>query len=136
VTAPRGVVLDTHAWVFWADGGDQLTAKARRTIASAQAKKAVYVSAISAWEVALLSEKGRLALSIDVTEWIARATTLPGVQTVSLDVRTAVDSVRLPGDLHKDPADRMIAATARRLGVPLVTADARLRAYSHLRTIW
>jgi PIN domain nuclease of toxin-antitoxin system len=53
-----------------------------------------------------------------------------------VDVEVATKSVDLPGDFHKDPADRMIVATARKLAVPLVTKDDKIRAYAHVKTIW
>ncbi len=121
-----GVLLDTHALV-WLVGGDiQLTARARRRIAAAQT---VWVSAITPWEIGMLVAKGRLILAKDVMEWMAEVLALPGISLAALDPVIAVASSRLPGDLHGDPADRIIAATARHLGVALVTADEKLLAY-------
>jgi PIN domain nuclease of toxin-antitoxin system len=55
---------------------------------------------------------------------------------VPVDNEIAVRSVELPGEIHKDPADRMIVATARKLAAPLVTADEKIQNYPHVRTIW
>lgn len=98
--------------------------------------RTIYVSSISAWEVALLVDKGRLKLSIEVGDWIARSEALPFVTFVPVDNRIAVRSVELPLPLHDDPADRIIVATAIILGAVLVTQDERLRRYSHVPTRW
>jgi PIN domain nuclease of toxin-antitoxin system len=60
----------------------------------------------------------------------------PPKHLYALDAEVAIKSVDLPGDFHKDPADRMIVATARKLAVPLVTKDDKIRAYAHVKTIW
>lgn len=96
------------------------------------------VSAITCWEIALLVEKGRLRLARDVTTWLDGALSLPGVRLMAIDPPIAVASVRLPGNFHSDPADRLIVATARHYGVPLVTADRAILAYAqegHVRAV-
>ena len=55
---------------------------------------------------------------------------------MQVDNEIAVKSVELPGEFHKDPADRLIVATARKMAAPLVTADDKIRAYPHVRTLW
>ncbi len=94
------------------------------------------MSAISAWEMAVLIQKGRLVLSMDVEEWLSHAASLPELRFLLVDRHTAVQSVRLPGAFHSDPADRIIVATARRLNLPLVTADEKMRNCQHVRSIW
>jgi PIN domain nuclease of toxin-antitoxin system len=86
----------------------------------------IVVSSISAWEIAMLVEREKLAFSMDVGSWLG---TVAQIEAVRL-------SVDLPGEFHKDPADRMIVATARKLAVPLVTRDEKIRAYKHVKTIW
>lgn len=132
------IVLDTHVLVWWAAGmTDKLGRAAVRVLDSAQGKDAsILVSAISAWEIAVLIEKGRLVLAMDVEEWLSHIAALPEVRFVPVDRHTAVQSVRLPGTFHADPADRLIVATARRLNLPLVTADEQIREYPHVRSIW
>ena len=86
----------------------------------------------------MLVSKGRLALDRDVGEWVSAGSSLPGMRMEPLSPEIAVASTRLPGDLHPDPADRMIAATARHLGAMLVTADRMLLDYSargHLKAL-
>lgn len=131
------ILLDTHAWVWWVSDPRRLPDPARSAIAeSLDAGTPVHVSAISAWEVALLVERGRLELTIDVADWVARAESAPELRFVSVDHRVGIRAVQLPDFPHKDPADRMIVATALDLGAALVTADRRLRDYQPVTTIW
>jgi PIN domain nuclease of toxin-antitoxin system len=132
------VLLDTHVWVWLLQGSERLGPKARKAIQRSLANGAVLVSAISPWEVAMLTSKGRLVLDRDVGEWVQTALSLPGIRLEPISPEVAVASTRLPGDIHSDPADRMIAATARHLGLTLVTADKLLLDYSkdgHLKTV-
>jgi PIN domain nuclease of toxin-antitoxin system len=129
------LVLDTHAWVWWAGGADGLPPTVRRRVQVAFAEARLWLSAISAWEVALLVQRGRLVLRYPVREWIARAEALAGLRFLPVDTGIAIRSVELP-DLHPDPADRLIVAGAERLGATLVTKDERLRAYAGVATLW
>ena len=126
----KGVVLDTHALVWLLDGNRRLGPDSRALIASAAGRAAVSFSAISAWEIAMLVAKGRLELDRDVLDWLANAARLPGIRTAPLSVEISVASTRLPGELHGDPADRLIVATARQLDATLVTADRALLGYA------
>jgi PIN domain nuclease of toxin-antitoxin system len=121
-----GVLLDTHAMVWLVNGDAQLSLRAQRRIAAAAP---VWVSAITPWEIGMLVAKGRLTLIKDALEWVEEALALPGIRLAALEPSIAVASTRLPGELYGDPADRLIAATARHLGVALVTADEKLLAY-------
>jgi PIN domain nuclease of toxin-antitoxin system len=86
--------------------------------------------------VAMLVSKGRLGLDRDVADWVTRALAFPKVSLEALSPAISVLSTRLPGDLHGDPADRLIAATALHFGAPLVTKDTALRAWGQVETIW
>lgn len=130
------IVLDTHIWVWWVSGAQKLTKRVASTIDAAAAAGELRVSSISVWEVALLVQKGRLQLTLDVEEWIAAAEALPQVRFVPVDNRIALRSTRLPGSLHNDPADRIIIATCISLGGSLITKDEKLRRYPHVETIW
>jgi len=94
------------------------------------------VSAISAWEIAMLVERGRIALAMDLDEWLQAVESLDGIALVPLSVQLAVQSATLPGEFHKDPADRMIVALARERNAVLVTADDRIQRYPHVRWAW
>ena len=125
------VLLDTHAWVWLLNGDGRLGPKARKAIQRSLTEESVLISAISPWEVAMLASKGRLVLDRDVGEWVQAALSLPGIRLEPISPEVAVASTRLPGTLHSDPADRMIAATARHLGLTLITADQLLLGYSN-----
>jgi len=132
------VLLDTHAWIWLLSGSERLGPKARKAIQRSLADEAVLVSAISPWEVAMLVAKGRMVLDRDVGEWVETALVLPGIRLEPISPEVAVASTRLPGTLHSDPADRMVAATARHLGLTLITADQQLLDYGkdgHLKTL-
>lgn len=131
------IVLDTHALLWWASGDEaQLSTLASRAIAAEMSGGQMMVSSISAWELAMLVGKGRVALSMDVGEWLSVLSQIESVHFVPVDNEIAVKSTELPGEFHKDPADRIIVATARKLAAPLVTADERIRAYPHVQTVW
>jgi len=132
------IVVDTHVIVWWADGAfDKLSKPAKKYLdRSEKTDGGILVSAISAWEIAILVAKGRLILAMEVDDWLNHVETLPGVRILPIDRHTAVQSTGLPETFHQDPADRIIVATARRLNLPLVTADKRIRTYSYVKTIW
>jgi PIN domain nuclease of toxin-antitoxin system len=130
------IVLDTHTWVWWVAVPEQLSAPAREEIDRAMERGEICISSISSWEVALLVRKGRLELTIPVDDWIAKSEALPFIRFVPLDNRIAFRSNYLPGELHEDPADRIIVATALTLGAPLVSRDTKIRDYPHVKTIW
>jgi PIN domain nuclease of toxin-antitoxin system len=127
------ILLDTHAWVWWATSSPNLSKKAARAIKAAEA---VYISAISCWEVAMLVAKGRLIFDRDVEIWLDLALKLPGVQLVPLSPRIAVRSARLEEGFRGDPADCILVATALEYGCPLVSKDERIRKYPRLRVTW
>ncbi|MDA2937806.1 type II toxin-antitoxin system VapC family toxin [Acidobacteria bacterium AH-259-A15] len=128
------IVLDTHVWVWWISDPKRLSTRARKAIQRARADNAIYISSISVWEVALLVLRGRLRLTMDVRDWIAKSEDLPFVNFVPVDNRIALRSTSLPGRLHSDPADRIIIATALSMGAPLVTQDKRILRYPHIKT--
>ena len=130
------IILDTHSLVWWVSGDSILSKKAKAAIARERNGGAIVVSSISAWEVAMLVARGRLVLSMGVSSWLAAAAQIEAVRFLPVDVDVAIESVDLPGEFHKDPADRMIVAMARKLAAPLVTKDERIRAYPHVRTVW
>ena len=84
------------------------------------------VSAITPWEIGVLVAKGRIDLHQDTMGWVRTALALPGVKLAPLEPEIAVESTRLPWEMHADPADRIMVATARHLGAMLVTADGAL----------
>ncbi|MGH8232718.1 MAG: type II toxin-antitoxin system VapC family toxin [Rhodanobacteraceae bacterium] len=131
------IVLDTHALVWWIGGNARLSRNAAKAIRKEQSSEGrIIVSAISTWEIGMLVSKGRLALAMDVDEWLQTIQGTACIALLPLTTSAATASTRLPGTFHGDPADRMIVATAREENAPLVTADQRIRRYRHIRTIW
>lgn len=131
------IVLDTHALIWWVNSDKQLSQTARKAIEKELAGDGqLMISSITAWEIAMLVVKGRLTLTMDIDDWLETVASIEGVAFVSVDVDLAVQSVRLPGEFHSDPADRLIVSLARHFSAPLVTADAKIRAYRHVLTIW
>lgn len=130
------IVLDTHTLVWWVTNDPSLSKKAKAAIERERVGGEIVVSAISAWEIAMLVERETLAFSMDVENWLATVQQIPGVRFAPVDVDISTKSVRLPGEFHKDPADRLIVATARKFAAPLVTKDLKIRAYAHVKTIW
>jgi len=125
-----GIVLDTHVLVWLLGADPRLGPLARALVAEAARQADVSFAAISAWEIAMLVSKGRLELDRDVLAWLTAAARLPGFRMAPLSLDISVDSARLPEGMHGDPSDRLIVATARRLGAVLVTADRALIDYA------
>ena len=93
------------------------------------------MSILSCWEIAKLVEYKRLTLTVPILDWITMALSYPGVRLLPLTPEIVVDSTRLPGTFHKDPADQMIVATARVNGLSLMTLDSKILAYSHVSLV-
>ncbi len=128
------IALDTCALVYWLRGDQALSERARAAIEGALDSSEVLISAISMLEVAQFVENGQLALSMDTRRWLATLASLEGVRMVAVDTAIAVRATTMSPQLP--PPQRLIAATARTLGVPLVTPDARMRELTHLDIIW
>ena len=127
------IILDTHAWVWWATESRNLSLRARRAIADADE---LGISVLSCWEVAMLVAKGRLAFNQPVELWIERALEFPRMHVVPLTATIATMAASLPASFHGDPADRMIVATCLKNEAPLITKDRTLRRWRPVVTIW
>jgi PIN domain nuclease of toxin-antitoxin system len=128
------VVLDTHAWMWWLDDPTRLSMTARAAIEEADP---IGVASISCWEVAMLSLSGRVTLDRDASRWVRQALAQPGVVTIPLTSKVAVDAALLEREgFVGDPADRLIYATARDAGAQLVTRDERIRGFDRRGTVW
>ncbi len=115
------LVLDTHA-LIWAHLGIRIPKRIERKILAAGKVNELFVSAVTPWEIALGVRRGRIKIAGDVLEWIHDALDALSAGVAALEPAIAVDAVDLGWD-HADPSDRIIVATARRLGAALVTAD-------------
>jgi PIN domain nuclease of toxin-antitoxin system len=121
-------VLDTHAWLWAADG--RVSSKIAKRLDAAGIAGELYVAAITPWEVAMAVRAGRIRIRGNVLHWIEEALQRMRVAVASLDPAIAVDAVDLPAWDHRDPADRLIVATARGLNAVLVTADTTILEYA------
>ena len=130
------IVLDTHAWIWWVSSPEFLSETAKQAIDEAATERNIFISSISAWEVAMLVSRGRLKLTMSPEDWVAASEALPFFDFVPVSNSIALKSVQLPGNLHSDPADRIIIATAVSLGAVLVTKDEKIRNYKHVKTVW
>ena len=129
------IVLDTHVWIWWVAQPEKLSDKARQEIDTAMNESRIHISSISCWEVSLLVRKGRLALTTKPEDWVAKSEALPFFRFEAVDNRIALASNTV-SDLHDDPADRIIVATALVLGMPLVTKDRKIQGYPGVETVW
>ena len=119
-------LLDTHVLVWWLDDRRWLSAAQRDVVASADAGSPLLVSDISLWEVATLHSLGRIRLTIPLREWLEKATAPPLVRRQGISPAIAETVAALPDSFHRDPADRILVATARVLGATLLTQDRRI----------
>lgn len=122
------LLLDTHILLWWLEGGGRLSAAQRRALDRISPAAPALLSEISLWEVAVLHELGRIRLSRPLAEWLRMASAPPLVQTCRIDAAVAAETTALPPTFHRDPADRIIVATARVHGASLVTSDGRIAA--------
>ena len=131
-------LLDTCA-IIWTAHDDPLREPAASELQNAYQRGArLFVSPISAWEIAMLAAKGRVALALEPDRWFERFCELPAVTLAAMPTSVLVASTTLPGTPPDDPADRIIIATARAFGYVLATRDARILEYGahgHVRVV-
>lgn len=127
----NGYLLDTHVWL-WAQRGelDKFDDELRLELERHQRHRQVYVSAISILEIARLVALQQYALRSNIDDFIAEATSEDGLVLVDLTPRILIESTRLPGEIHRDPSDRLLVATAREHGLTLITRDKALLRYA------
>jgi PIN domain nuclease of toxin-antitoxin system len=130
------IILDTHAWVWWATEDRRLSRRAKVRIQRAARNEGAWLCAISIWEIAKKVEKKQLVLDRPLRHWLDRALGLSGLLLTELTPAILIESCELPPPFHGDSADQMIVASARHHGAALVTRDRRLRSYPHVQTIW
>ena len=134
----NGILLDTHAWVWFGEGRkDRLSDETIILITRAAKHQSVFVSVISIWELGLLEAKAGIRLSSPVHTWVDRFFEITNFRLTGLDRDIALDSCFLPGDIHSDPADRFLVATARNQDLILLTRDNKILDYGqkgHVKT--
>lgn len=120
------VLLDTHVLLWWIHGDSRLSSEQTEILREAGEDKPLWVSDISLWEIATLISLGRITLELPLREWLEKATAAPLVQCLPITPAVAAEVVSLPDTFHRDPADRIIVASARVLGATLLTQDRRI----------
>lgn len=127
------IVLDTHAWIWYATEDPRLSRRAKARI---QRAGTLGVHPVSCWEVAMLAGSDRLRLSLDVAEWVDHALARPKIRLLPFTPRAAMRAAGLGGSFPGDPADRFIVGTALELKAPLATKDARISDWGKVEVIW
>jgi len=128
------IVLDTHVLVWWLTGSAPLSRAAK--LAVAKAADQIVASAISVLEIVTAHRRDRLKFTVPLEQWLADARRLPELRFEPVTAEIAQLAGSFGEDMHGDPADRIIAATAIILNASLITADRKLRANRALKTIW
>jgi len=129
------IILDTQAWIWWTHDLSRLSQQVITAIESAEKSDGIRISVISVWEIALKSNLGKLKLPLQINEWVHHASSYPNLTIELLSIQDAIASTQLPGEFHKDPADRIIVALARRHKATLITSDKLIRAYPYVKTL-
>jgi PIN domain nuclease of toxin-antitoxin system len=125
------LLLDTHAWLWYAEGmSERLRPATIKRLDEARKGDGLVISAISVWEVGMHAARGRIRLAVPLRDWVERALAAPGMRLMPLDAAVAAESTVLPGEPQGDPADRFLIATARIHGLVLATRDQQILDYA------
>ncbi len=128
------ILLDTHALLWWALDPEQLSDKASETLSKME-QQGGFASSISIWELGVKVKRGKLELGISPSEFARRLQQGSNVELLPVDTSTWLRSLELDWD-HRDPADRVIVASALLKGVPLLTKDHAIRAFDGVQCVW
>ena len=123
------IIIDTHIFLWLMEGSKDLHSSEIKLINKVINNGQILVSAISFWEIAMLQKLKKISLSIPIKDWISKSVSQTGIKISEIDIAILIESVHLPGNFHKDPADRIIVATSRTKKVPLLTHDGRIINY-------
>jgi len=128
------ILLDTHVVIWLAGVPTKLSRKARAAILQGRAGDGIGIAAVSLWELAWLAQNGRVRFAGTIDSFVRECTTKLVVFPITAEI--AVRAAQFPVDFPKDPQDRLIGATALVSGIPLVTADEKIRTSKAISTIW
>jgi PIN domain nuclease of toxin-antitoxin system len=130
------ILLDTHAWLWLCLEPRRLSGAAAAAIRRATSGGGLAVASITLWEVAMMIVRGRVLPQGTPEAWLGALIDRSGVTVKEITSAVAALAAHLPDDFPGDPADRLIAATARADGIGLVTRDTRIRESAMVETIW
>lgn len=135
--AVNAMVIDSHTLLWWLDGDDRLSSKARQILEDESAAPgSLFVSAVTFWELRLKEVRGRLTPRKPVPTWPALIHRLPHLRIEEVRVGHWLQVAEMEWE-NRDPADRIIAATALQLGVPVISVDEKFhRKDSPVKAIW
>ena len=119
-------LLDTHILLWWLAEDPRLSPEQRQVLDKADATTPLWVADITLWEIATLFSLGRIKLHLPLRDWLEQATAPPLVQRIPIMPAIAAEVAAFPDTFHRDPADRIIVATARVLCATLMTRDRRI----------
>ncbi len=120
------VLLDTHILLWWLGPSNRLSSSQKEIIEQAGPEQPLWVSEISLWEIATLHSLNRIELRLPLRDWLEKATATPLVRRLGISPAVAAEVAALPDSFHRDPADRILVATARVYGATLLTKDQRI----------
>jgi len=128
-------LLDTHILVRWLAAPESLSAAQAHVLAAVHPGAPLLVSDISLWEIATLVSLGRVTLDRPLRDWLEQAIAPPLVRRVAISPAIASAVADLPDSFHRDPADRIIVASALVHRAQLITSDVRIREAALVETI-
>ena len=129
------ILLDTHVWWWALNEPKKLSNKAYNIIKNYPPNQRS-IASISMWEFAMMVSTGKVEIRIPLYQWLDQAVNKTGIEVFDLSPKVAAEVCNLPGEFHKDPADRIIAATARINDIFLITKDKKIIDYPYVKTIW
>jgi PIN domain nuclease of toxin-antitoxin system len=127
------ILLDTHIWFWWCENNPRLGARALWL--DAQPESSLVISVITIWEIAKLVSGGRVLLPVPPRQWIDGNLKGTGTGVIPLSKDIALETNSLPPSFHRAPTDQIIVATARLLDCELLTADAKILSYPHVKAV-
>ena len=129
------LLFDTHAWWWVINEPERLSQNVNKLISETPTDQRA-IASISIWEFAMMVTRGRIRLRVSPEEWMEHAINRTGIAVLHLSPKIALESCNLPGKFHKDPADRIIVATARIHKLKLITKNQNIINYPNVETVW
>ena len=130
------ILLDTHVLLILISDPERLSKAASRAIVRAEAVGGIAIASITLWEIALLIHGRRITIAGSTETFLNHIAGRPSLSILELTPEVAALAFQFPPEFPNDPADRIIAATARAHGLPLVTKDQRMLGSAVLKTVW
>ncbi|MGC2621553.1 MAG: type II toxin-antitoxin system VapC family toxin [Acidobacteriaceae bacterium] len=121
-----GILLDTHTWLWLANGDERLPVSVRKVLEQFEGTGQLFVAAISLLEIANMERRKCVVLPLALQDWLERALSEANIGLIAISPRIAAETAFLPEGFHGDPADRLIAATVRVENLTLCTHDQQL----------